>query len=190
MIDRGQHELGGAPYTDIMALVDATIARDDVDAERTAFAGGSYGGYMANWVAGHTGDRFRCIVTHASLWDTETMGRTTDNAAWERPMRRQNPRFNPRDSVREIVAPMLVIHGDKDYRVPIAQGHALWYDLHEFSATPRDEQGRTRHRYLYFPDEGHWIQGRGNAQVWYETFLGFLDEHVRGEAWERPATLG
>jgi dipeptidyl aminopeptidase/acylaminoacyl peptidase len=145
---------------------------------------------MANWVAGHTGDRFRCIVTHASLWDTETMGRTTDNAAWERPMRRQNPRFNPRDSVREIVAPMLVIHGDKDYRVPIAQGHALWYDLHEFSATPRDEQGRTRHRYLYFPDEGHWIQGRGNAQVWYETFLGFLDEHVRGEAWERPATLG
>jgi poly(3-hydroxybutyrate) depolymerase len=190
MIDRGQHELGGAPYTDIMALVDATIARDDVDAERTAFAGGSYGGYMANWVAGHTGDRFRCIDTHASLWDTETMGRTTDNAAWERPMRRQNPRFNPRDSVREIVAPMLVIHGDKDYRVPIAQGHALWYDLHEFSATPRDEQGRTRHRYLYFPDEGHWIQGRGNAQVWYETFLGFLDEHVRGEAWERPATLG
>ena len=58
------------------------------------------------------------------------------------------------------------------------------------SATPRDAEGRTRHRYLYFPDEGHWILGRGNAQVWYETFLGFLDEHVRGEAWERPATLG
>ena len=57
-------------------------------------------------------------------------------------------------------------------------------------ATPRDAQGRSRHRYLYFPDEGHWIQGRGNAQVWYETFLGFLDEHVRGTEWERPATLG
>ncbi|AXK46279.1 S9 family peptidase [Brachybacterium saurashtrense] len=190
MIDRGQHELGGAPYTDIMALTDATIARQDVDAERTAFAGGSYGGYMANWVAGHTGDRFRCIVTHASLWDTETMGHTTDNAGWERPMRGQNPQYNPKEYVGEIVVPMLVIHGDKDYRVPIAQGHALWYDLHEFSATPRDAHGRTRHRYLYFPDEGHWIQGRGNAQVWYETFLGFLDTHVRGEAWERPATLG
>ncbi|HEX7350474.1 S9 family peptidase [Brachybacterium sp.] len=190
MIDRGQHELGGAPYTDILALTDATIARADIDAERTAFAGGSYGGYMANWVAGHTGDRFRCIVTHASLWDTATMGSTTDNSGWERPMREQNAHFNPKDSVADIVAPMLVIHGDKDYRVPIAQGHALWYDLHEFSATPRDAEGRTRHRYLYFPDEGHWIQGRGNAQVWYETFLGFLDEHVRGEAWERPATLG
>jgi len=190
MIDRGQHELGGAPYTDILALTDATIARTDIDAERTAFAGGSYGGYMANWVAGHTGDRFRCIVTHASLWDTASMGHTTDNAGWERPMREQNVRYNPRDFVGEILAPMLVIHGDKDYRVPIAQGHALWYDLHEFSATPRDAEGRTRHRYLYFPDEGHWIQGRGNAQVWYETFLGFLDEHVRGESWTRPATLG
>ena len=190
MIDRGQHELGGAPYTDIMALVDVTIAREDIDESATAFAGGSYGGYMANWVAGHTGDRFRCIVTHASLWDTETMGSTTDNAGWHRPMIEQNARYNPKDSVREIVAPMLVIHGDKDYRVPIAQGHALWHDLHEYSATPRDAQGRSRHRYLYFPDEGHWIQGRGNAQVWYETFLGFLDEHVRGETWERPATLG
>ena len=190
MIDRGQHELGGAPYTDIMALVDVTIAREDIDESATAFAGGSYGGYMANWVAGHTGDRFRCIVTHASLWDTETMGSTTDNAGWHRPMIEQNARYNPKDSVREIVAPMLVIHGDKDYRVPIAQGHALWHDLHEYSATPRDAQGRSRHRYLYFPDEGHWIPGRGNAQVWYETFLGFLDEHVRGETWERPATLG
>ena len=190
MIDRGQHELGGAPYTDIMALADVTVARDDIDAERTAFAGGSYGGYMANWVAGHTGDRFRCIVTHASLWDTASMGHTTDNSGWERPMREQNTHYNPKDSVAEIVAPMLVIHGDKDYRVPIAQGHALWYDLHEFSATPRDAEGRTQHRYLYFPDEGHWIQGRGNAQVWYETFIGFLDEHVRGQEWQRPAVLG
>ncbi|MGO2313151.1 MAG: S9 family peptidase [Brachybacterium tyrofermentans] len=190
MIDRGQHELGGAPFTDIMALTDAAVERTDIDAERTAFSGGSYGGYMANWVAGHTGDRFRCIVTHASLWDTESMGHTTDNAGWERSMRDQNQQYNPKDYVGDIVAPMLVIHGDRDYRVPIAQGHALWYDLHEFSATPRDADGRTRHRYLYFPDEGHWIQGRGNAQVWYETFLGFLDEHVRGVAWERPATLG
>lgn len=190
MIERGQHELGGAPFTDVLALTDAAIARADVDAERTAFAGGSYGGYMANWVAGHTGDRFRCIVTHASLWDTRVMGRTTDNAGWEPPMRTQNDRFDPSASVADIEVPMLVIHGDKDYRVPISQGHALWYDLLTFSATPKDEHGRTRHRFLYFPDEGHWVLGRGNAQVWYETFLAFLDEHVRGEHTERPATLG
>lgn len=190
MIDRGQHELGGAPFTDIMALTDAAVARDDIDAERTAFAGGSYGGYMANWVAGHTGDRFRCIVTHASLWDTPSMGTTTDNSGWGRPMHKQNAVYNPSRYVEDIVVPMLVIHGDKDYRVPIAQGHALWYALHEFSRTPRDAQGRTRHRYLYFPDEGHWILGRGNAEVWYETFLAFLDEHVLGEDWVRPAVLG
>src|SRR5690625_6969848 len=99
MIDRGQHELGGAPFTDIMALTDAVVARDDIDAERTAFAGGSYGGDMANWVAGHTCDRFRCIVTHASLWDTATIGSTTDNTAWDRPMREQNRRYNPQDFV-------------------------------------------------------------------------------------------
>jgi dipeptidyl aminopeptidase/acylaminoacyl peptidase len=190
MIDRGQQELGGAPFTDIMALADATIARSDIDESRQAFAGGSYGGYMANWVAGHTGDRFRCIITHASLWDTEAMGHTTDNSGWDRPMRTQNAQFNPKRYVGDIQVPMLVIHGDHDYRVPISQGHALWYDLNAFSATPRDEAGRTRHRFLYFPDEGHWILGRGNAQVWYETFIGFLDQHVHGTEWDKPATLG
>ncbi|MGO3152682.1 MAG: prolyl oligopeptidase family serine peptidase [Galactobacter sp.] len=190
MIDRGQHQLGGAPFTDILALTDATVARGDIDETRTAFSGGSYGGYMSNWVAGHTGDRFRCVVTHASLWDTESMGHTTDNAGWESSMRLQNATYNPKDSVKDIVVPMLVIHGDKDYRVPIAQGHALWYDLNTFSATPRDADGRTRHRYLYFPDEGHWILGRGNAQVWYETFIAFLDQHVRGVKTDRTPRLG
>lgn len=118
------------------------------------------------------------------------MGRTTDNSSWDSAMREQSAQYSPHLFAEDIEVPMLVIHGDKDYRVPIAQGHALWHDLHEYSATPRDAQGRSRHRYLYFPDEGHWIQGRGNAQVWYETFLGFLDEHVRGKDWERPATLG
>lgn len=190
MIDRGQQQLGGTPFNDIMALTDAALAAEDLDSERTAFAGGSYGGYMANWVAGHTGDRFKCIVTHASLWDTVSMGRTTDNAGWEKPMRSQNELYNPQLFVHDIVAPMLVIHGDKDYRVPISQGHALWYDLLTFSATPHDANGHTQHRFLYYPDEAHWVQGLGNARVWYQTFLGFLDQHVLGKAPERAATLG
>ncbi|MCW4457581.1 S9 family peptidase [Microbacterium sp. MPKO10] len=145
---------------------------------------------MANWVAGHTGTRFRCIVTHASLWNTESMGSTTDNDGWDEPMRVQNEQYSPHRFVADIQVPMLVIHGDRDYRVPIAQGQQLWYDLLTHSATPRDADGHTQHRYLYFPDEGHWILGRGNAQVWYETFLGFLDTHVRGVEAVRPATLG
>lgn len=190
MIDRGQQELGGAPYTDIMALTDAALAEADIDAERTAFAGGSYGGYMANWVAGHTGNRFKCIVTHASLWNTDSMGHTTDNSGWEAPMRAQNPIYSPHLFVEQITAPMLVIHGDKDYRVPISQGHSLWYDLLAFSATPKDTEDKTQHRFLYFPDEGHWIMGRGNAEIWYSTFIAFLDQHVKGKVIERPSELG
>lgn len=190
MIDRGELELGGAPYTDILALVDQTVARPDIDEERTALAGGSYGGYMANWMAGHTKNRFRCIVTHASLWNVDSMGRTTDNESWEAAMREQIAVYSPHRFASAIEVPMLVIHGDRDYRVPISQGHELWFDLLTKSATPLAADGSTQHRYLYFPDEGHWILGRGNAQVWYEAVLGFVNEKVNGETWEKPATLG
>ncbi|WP_349829248.1 S9 family peptidase [Brevibacterium litoralis] len=190
MIDRGQQELGGAPFTDLMALVDATVAQPFIDEDRTALAGGSYGGYMANWVAGHTGARFRTIVTHASLWNVTSMGRTTDNSSWDQAMRLQAPEYSPHHYADRIEVPLLVIHGDKDYRVPIGQGQELWYDLLTRSATPLGEDGRTQHAFLYYPDEGHWILGRGNAQVWYETVLGWLDTHVHGTDWDRPATLG
>lgn len=190
MIDRGQQELGGAPFTDIMALTDATIARSDIDAERTALAGGSYGGYMANWVAGHTGDRFRCIVTHASLWNTTSMGRTTDNSSWDVAMREQSETYSPHLFADRIQVPMLVVHGDKDYRVPIGQGQELWYDLLTRSQTPLDADGQTQHRFLYFPDEGHWVAGRGNAEVWYRTVLAFLDIHVLDGDAQRVRVLG
>ncbi|MDK7082670.1 alpha/beta fold hydrolase [Pseudoglutamicibacter cumminsii] len=190
MIDRGQQQLGGTPYTDIMALTDAAIERSDIDETKQAFAGGSYGGFMANWVAGHTGDRFKAIVTHASLWNTTSMGRSTDNASWDRAMREQGAQYSPHLFAEKITAPMLVIHGDKDYRVPIGQGLELWHALHVHASTPRAADGSLPHRYLYFPDEGHWIESRGNAEVWYRTFIGFLQEHVLGEEAEKPLSLG
>ena len=79
-IRRGWGNWGGAPYTDLMATTDAAVERDDIDETRTAAMGGSFGGYMANWVAGHT-DRFKAIVTHASLWALDQFGPTTD-APW------------------------------------------------------------------------------------------------------------
>lgn len=184
MIDRGQQELGGAPFTDVMALVEATTGRADIDPDRQALLGGSYGGYMANWVAGHTGDRFRCIVTHASLWDLGTMGTTTDNTEWQEATERGHAaEYSPHRFVGEIRVPMLVIHGDKDYRVPVSQGLQLWSDLQRKT----DVAG---HRFLYYPDEGHWILKPANARTWYETVLAFVDEHVRGEEWARPELLG
>ncbi|MGO1471158.1 MAG: alpha/beta fold hydrolase [Flaviflexus sp.] len=184
MIDRGNDELGGAPYTDILALIDVTEAREDISGENTALLGGSYGGYMANWMAGHTADRFSCIVTHASLWNVDFMGRTTDNGEWHEWMApTQAKTYSPHAFAKQIEVPMLVIHGDKDYRVPLSQSHALWHALLRDSKVDG-------HRFLYYPDENHWILKPSNSLVWYETVMAFLAQHVRGDEWKRPELLG
>ncbi|CAN5383493.1 S9 family peptidase [soil metagenome] len=185
-VRRGWGGWGGAPYTDLMASTDAAVARPDIDADRTAAMGGSFGGYMANWVAGQT-DRFRAIVTHASLWQLDQFAGTTDHAySWEREFgdpatQRERYRDNsPHRAVASIRTPMLVIHGDKDYRVPIGEGLRLWYDLRKHGVESK---------FLYFPDENHWVLTPGNAKVWYETVFAFLAEHVLDEKWVRPPLL-
>ena len=186
MVARGWGQWGGAPYTDLMAITDTAIARPDIDATHTAAMGGSYGGYMANWVAGHT-DRFRCIVTHASLWALDQFSGTTDvpgywvkefGALIDQPQRYAE--WSPHNFVREIRTPMLVIHGDKDYRVPIGEALRLWWDL---------QREGVESAYLYYPDEGHWILKPGNARVWYETVWAWLAKHVHGAEWQQPELL-
>ena len=181
-IQRGWGAWGQAPYTDLMAITDAVVARDDVDETRTAAMGGSFGGYMANWVAGHT-DRFRAIVTHASLWALDGFGPTTDAAYyWQREMTAEMSEANsPHRHVEDIRTPVLVIHGDKDYRVPIGEGLRLWYELLSRSGLPAAEDGSTVHRFLYFPRENHWILSPQHAKVWYAVVGAFLAEHVLGE---------
>ena len=82
------------------------------------------------------------------------------------------------------------IHGDKDYRVPIGEGLRLWWELLSKSGLPADEKGQSPHRFLYFPDENHWILQPQHALVWYEVVLGFIGEHVHGRTPTLPATLG
>ncbi len=186
MIRRGWGEWGGAPFTDLMTVTDAVADRRDIDETRTAAMGGSYGGYLANWVAGHT-DRFRCIVTHASLWALDQFQGTTDIPGYwvkewgllaDRPER--YAQWSPHHSLGKITTPMLVIHGDKDYRVPVSEALRLWWDL---------QRAGVESSYLYFPDEGHWILKPGNARVWYETVWSWLGTHLHGEAWRRPELL-
>ncbi|HEX7543259.1 MAG TPA: S9 family peptidase [Candidatus Limnocylindrales bacterium] len=186
MVERGWGRWGEAPYTDIVAALDSALARPDLDASRTALAGGSFGGYMANWVAGHT-NRFRAIVTHASLWDLRPFHGTTDTGAeWEHemgdPYRRPElyEGQSPAAHIGSIKTPMLVIHGERDFRVPIGEALGLWTDLRRHGVPAR---------FLYFPDENHWILKPNNARLWYETVLAFLDEHVLGKEWVRPALL-
>ena len=185
-VRRGWGRWGAEPYTDLMAAVDAAEQLPEIDQTRTAAMGGSFGGYMANWIATQT-DRFAAIVTHASLWHLDTFSGTTDAAYyWERefgdpvaePKRYdQNSPHRYADAIR---TPMLVIHGDKDYRVPIGEGLRLWYDLQKRGVPSK---------FLYFPDENHWVLTPGNSAVWYETVLAFLAEHVLGQEWERPELL-
>ncbi|HWJ84555.1 MAG TPA: prolyl oligopeptidase family serine peptidase, partial [Cellulomonas sp.] len=181
-IQAGWGAWGAAPYTDLLAITDAVEARDDIDETRTAAMGGSFGGYMANWVAGHT-DRFRAIVTHASLWALDQFGPTTDAAFyWAREMTAEMAHENsPHRFVDQIVTPMLVVHGDKDYRVPIGEGLRLWYELLSASGSPADDEGRSEHRFLYFPDENHWVLSPQHAIVWYEVVRAFLARHVLGD---------
>ena len=186
-IRRGWGRWGGEPFTDLMAITDAAVARLDVDQARTAAMGGSFGGYMANWVAGHT-DRFAGIVTHASLWALDQFGPTTDAFYyWRREISAEMIAQNsPHLFVDRIRTPMLVIHGDKDYRVPIGEALRLWAELAEHSAA---EDGSMPHKFLYFPDENHWILTPQHAKVWYATVLAFLDSTVHGKPWVAPDIL-
>ena len=151
-VQRGWGAWGGAPYTDLLAITDEVEGRAEIDATRTAAMGGSFGGYMANWVAGHT-DRFKAIVTHASLWSLDEFGGTTDGGNyWDREMTPEMTATNsPHLFVSQITTPMLVVHGDKDYRVPISQGIRLWYDLLSKSGLPARDDGTHRPPVPVFP---------------------------------------
>ena len=190
-IQRGWGEWGKAPFTDLMDITDAVVQRPDIDETRTAAMGGSFGGYMANWVAGHT-DRFKAIVTHASLWALDQFGPTTDAAQyWLREMTAEMALENsPHLHVENISTPMLVIHGDKDYRVPIGEGLRLWYELLSRSRLAADENGDTEHRFLYFPDENHWILQPQHAKVWYGVVEHFLARNLLDKDVPVPAELG
>ncbi len=195
-IARAYHQWGARPYADVMAATDAALARPDIDGSgpdgshtggsRTAMMGGSYGGYMANWIAGHT-DRFAAIVSHAGLWTLEQMFGTTDLPMFWRPEfgdplvdPERYEANSPDRHASSIRTPMLVIHGNKDFRVPIGEALRQWWDLNRLGAEAK---------FLYFPDENHWILTPGHATVWYETVFAFLAQHVLGEPWRRPDLL-
>jgi len=186
VVQRAWGQWGPVPFADLMAITDAVVARPDIDETRTAAMGGSYGGYMANWIAGHT-NRFSAIVTHASLWTLDRFVNTTDHPGswaqewgWADVDPERYARNSPHLHADAISTPMLVIHGDKDYRVPIGEGLALWTDLMRRGVPAK---------FLYFPDEGHWVLKPGNAKVWYETVFAFLDHHVLKQGWSRPGLL-
>jgi dipeptidyl aminopeptidase/acylaminoacyl peptidase len=185
-IRRGWRRWGEVVYADIMSAVDSAAERDDVDAGRAVAMGGSFGGYMANWIAGHT-DRFGAIVTHASLWDLESFHGSTDLGwRWEREFgdpyadNRRYRENSPRQHLKNIRTPMLVIHGELDYRVPVGEALRLWTDL---------KRNGVEAKFLYFPDEHHSVTKPNNVRLWYQTVLSFVDYYARGREWNNPDWL-
>jgi dipeptidyl aminopeptidase/acylaminoacyl peptidase len=185
-IQRAWGTWGDPVMHDVFAVLDSVLERRDIDADRVAAMGGSFGGYMSNWVAGHS-DRFRAIVTHASLWSMDSFQSTTDMPDFWEPQfgspyeqRERYRALSPDENVASIRTPMLVIHGNLDYRVPISEALQLWTDLRRHEVPSQ---------YLYFPDENHWVLKPGNAIAWYQAVLAFLDHHVLGREWKRPELL-
>jgi len=168
---------GGRAYEDVMKGTDFAQTLPGVDPERVVAAGASYGGYMVDWIAGHT-DRFKALVTHDGVFDLVSMYGGTEELwfpEWEfKGTYWTNPgsyeRWNPRESVTSFKTPTLVIHGERDYRVPLEQGLAM------FTALQR--QG-VPSRLLVFPDENHWVLKPWNSVRWYGEVIGWLDRWAK-----------
>ncbi|MEO8098330.1 MAG: S9 family peptidase [Acidobacteriota bacterium] len=175
-VDEISGDWGGKAYDDLMAVVDRVTALPYVDRDRMVAAGGSYGGYMVNWLLGHS-NRFKALVSHAGVFDLRSMAAETEElwfVKWEfQGMPWDNPemysRWSPSYFVKDFKTPTLVIHGELDYRVPVGQGMQLFTAL---------QSQKVPSRLLLFPDEGHWVQKPQNTVLWYSQFLGWMDEWV------------
>jgi dipeptidyl aminopeptidase/acylaminoacyl peptidase len=180
--DEITNDWGGRAYVDVMKGIDAAIAKYPyVDKTRLAAAGGSYGGYLADWLATHT-DRFQAIISHAGVYDKVSMF-ATDELWFEEHDMRGTPwtaaenykKWSPSTYTGDLgkyKTPTLVIAGERDYRVPYTQS------LEFFNSLQR--QG-VPSKLVIFPDEGHWILKPQNSQLWYKTFLDWLATYVPGK---------
>lgn len=169
-------EWGDLPTTDIELASDHLVSRGVADPERMAITGGSYGGYMVAWLTSQT-DRYRCAIAHAAVTDLPgmyasdiTSGRAHAYGAevWE-DLDRVN-RWSPAAHAAGYSTPTLVIHGERDYRVPVTQGLEL-YGVLQARGIPA--------RLVYYPDENHWILTQGNSIHWYGEVSGWLDRYLR-----------
>jgi len=179
-IDDINGDWGGKVYEDLMAVVDSVAALPYADADRMVAAGGSYGGYMIDWMLGHT-SRFKAMVSHAGVFDLRSEAAATEELwfpLWEfRGMPWDNPdlyaRWSPSYFVKDFKTPTLVIGGELDFRVPYTQ------DLQLFTAL---QMQKVPSKLLLFPDEGHWVLKPQNSVLWYNTFLDWIGE------WTKPAS--
>jgi dipeptidyl aminopeptidase/acylaminoacyl peptidase len=173
-------------YRDLMAVADALCARADIDGARSMAMGGSFGGYMTNWIGTQT-ERFKCLISHAGIVTMAQFTGVTDHPGWwyiemggENPY--QDPerfdRYAPMRHITNWRSPALIIHGERDYRCPVNEALNLFEAL-QYHGVPSE--------LLVFPDENHWILKPRNIVVWYETVLEFIGRHLNEAGSSQPA---
>jgi dipeptidyl aminopeptidase/acylaminoacyl peptidase len=185
--DSISRDWGGKPLVDLQKGLAAAVEKFPwLDGARVCALGASYGGFMMNWIEGKWPDRFRCIVNHDGLFDQRTMYYSTEEL-WFPEWEFGGPYYlnpqgyeqsNPADFVAQWHTPMLVIHGEKDYRIPHTQGIAAFTAL---------QRRGIDSKLLVFPDENHWVLKPANSVLWYHTVLGWLDAHLK-ESPHQPST--
>jgi dipeptidyl aminopeptidase/acylaminoacyl peptidase len=171
---------GGGPYRDIMTGLDFVFKKYAfIHSEKIAVAGASYGGYLVNWIAGHT-DRFRCLVSHDGIVNPVSFYGTTEELwfpEWEfngTPYEnvKQYEKWSPIRYAKNFKTPTLVIHGQQDFRTPLEQGLQLFTAL---------QRNNVPSKFLYFPDEGHLVLKPQNAILWWNTVLDWIDQWIERE---------
>ncbi len=172
------NQWGGTPFHDLMQGLDyAEKTFPFIDKSREAALGASYGGYMIDWILGHT-DRFKCLVTHDGVFNTESAYGTTEELwfpekefggpPWKN--REMYRKWSPALSAEKFKTPTLVVHGQLDYRLDVSQGFDLFTTLQRLGVPSE---------MLYFPDEGHWVLKPQNGQLWYKTVNDWVDRWTR-----------
>ncbi|PIF03699.1 MAG: hypothetical protein CSA36_09300 [Draconibacterium sp.] len=178
-------DYGGQNQKDYLSAIDALAKEPYVDKDNLGAIGASYGGYSVYWLAGNHNKRFSAFIAHAGIFNLEAMYLGTEEmwfvnwdlggAYWDKKNKaaqRSFSKFSPHKYVQNWDTPILVIHGEKDYRIPYTQG------LQAFNAAKL--RGLDAEMLIY-PDENHWILGAQNSVVWQRTFFNFLDKHLKNK---------
>ena len=168
---------GDYPLEDVMKGLDVVARLPYVDSTRMGAAGASYGGYMIYWIAGHT-DRFKVLVDHDGVFDPVSMAGTTEElwfVDWEfggtpYANRALYEKWSPLNFVQSWKTPMLIVHSQLDYRVDLSEGYQAFTAL-KVRGVPA--------KFLYFPDEGHWVLKPRNRRLWWSTVLDWLDQYLK-----------
>ncbi len=171
---------GGAPFIDLVKGQQYVVETFPfVDGNKIVAAGASYGGFMMNWIAGHSDEfkyPFRCLVSHDGIFDSRSMYYSTEELWFEEWEHGGTPwesalyeKWNPANSVDKFKVPMLVVHSENDYRVPVTQGMMLFTAL---------QRRGVKSKMLYFPDENHFVQKPQNARLWWQTVFDWFAENI------------